>query len=350
MSVTVHVTNVLSGTALPLISREEKRATSLSTVGTLFPITSVVGVFIKMDTMRQTNFFTGGSFTGRTITLGTILPFSNSEVIVDYVAGGIAESVVQSISGTTEGDSTFINAFVGQVRDSKSLCVRNSRNLSLSLLVDPAEHNLCLDGAHNSIIIAHVRDNGGEGQGVGIHWSEDGPGELDKSFSLVKNELLESEFGTSQNFFTVNTQYKIASLVGVWAAEVGKSGTNLYSTSMNRTGSFSGKEIILGTDLPDQRVRVIIEYVAKSIAIVLYTGPTTGTGPDISTITAKIEDGTQEGIEAEEEILFVYRCPDEDGEIPGYDSETGLPTGQGVQGNRIKEPDCGNSPAVSASQ
>ncbi|KKL90474.1 hypothetical protein LCGC14_1904340, partial [marine sediment metagenome] len=331
------------------VSGEEKRAISLSTVSVKFPIVSIMGVFIKMDTRRQTNFFTGGSFLGRTITLGTILPFSNSEVIIDYVAGGVTETTIQSISGTTEGDSTFINAAVGNVRDSRSLCVRNSRNIVLSIVSDPSEHNLCLDGAHNSTIIAHVRDNGDEGQGIGINWGEDGPGEIDKTFTLVKNQTIEFEFVISQNFFTVNTKYKIVSVVGVWLAEEGKASTNLFSTSMHRTGSFNEREIILGTDLPDQRERVIIEYKARSIAIIQYTGPTTGTGPAISTITAKIDDGTQLGIEEELDITFVYRCPDEDGEIPGVDPATGLPTGQGLGGSRIKEPDCGDSSAAADS-
>ena len=80
--------------------------------------------------------------------------------------------------------------------------------------------------------------------------------------------------------------------------------------------------------------------MAKSVAILTYTGPSIGTGPDLSVVKAKINDGTEKGIEAEEEILLTYRCPDpETGEIPGYDPVTGLPTDR--QG--AKEPDCGAS-------
>ncbi|KKL48767.1 hypothetical protein LCGC14_2322230, partial [marine sediment metagenome] len=105
-----------------VVKGEGKRASSLTTVSTDLPIIEVLGVFIKQDSRRQTDFFSGGSFVGRTITLGTPLPFSNSEVIVDYVGGGVSTNIVQSVAGAKEGDSTFINAFVGQVRDSKSLC------------------------------------------------------------------------------------------------------------------------------------------------------------------------------------------------------------------------------------
>jgi hypothetical protein len=322
-----------------VIVNEEKRASSIFTVSTDFPIVDVLGVYLKMDTLKLTNFFTGGSFTASSITLGTVLPFSNQLLFVDYIAGGIARNQVRSFAGAPENTVNFINAFVGRIRDTRTLCINNNRNISLSLTADPSEFNLCTDGQPSSIITALVRDNGQVGQRIGVNWSLIGLGTLSSAFTMVRTQTIDAENQTSENLFTVNTRYEIASVTGVWRADEGKGGTNLFTHSEDRTGTFDGKKIILGTNLPFNRERVLIEYEAKSITQVTYTSPAGQTGPAVAQIVAKIYDGTQLGITEVEEILLNFRC---DGQ--NVNPNTGLPSER-----ESSEPNCEASTAAAVS-
>jgi hypothetical protein len=323
---------------------EFKRSQSLLTVSTEFPIKEVLGVYLKMDRRKQTNFFEGGSFQGTAITLGRELPFSNTQVAVDYVAGGITRNTIRSFAGVTEGTVNFVNASVGRIRDTVTLCVNNNRNLSLSLVADPSEVNLCPTGGQNVTITAAVRDNGETGQLVAINWRLLGLGSLSTSFSIVQNAEIESEMQTSQNLFTVNTRYPISSVVGVFDAEEGQGGTNLFTNSSQRTGSFEDRQIILGTNLPNNRTRVEIRYFAISVAQISYTAPLGETGPSVAFVVAEILDGTEFGIVEQEEILLNFICPDENGVVPGVNPATGLPTER-----RQLEPDCDRSTACARS-
>ena len=322
---------------------EFKRSQSLLTVSTEFPIVDVIGVYLKMDRRKLTNFFTGGSFQGTGITLGRELPFSNTQVAVDYIAGGITRNTIRSFAGVPEGTVNFVNASVGRIRDTATLCINNNRNLSLSLTADPSEVNLCPTGGQNVIITAAVRDNGETGQLVAINWRLIGLGSINSSFSIVQNGEIDSEFQTSQNLFTVNTKYPIASVVGVFVAEEGQAGTNHFTNASQRVGSFDDRQIILGTNLPNNRTRVEIVYFAVSIASIQYTAPVGEELPSVAVIVAEILDGTEFGIVEREEILLNFICPDAEG-TPGVDPATGLPTER-----RQKEPDCDRSTACARS-
>lgn len=324
---------------------EEKRASSLFDVSTDKPIRDVLGVFLKMDVRKLTNFFTGGSFIGTAITLGRTLPFSDSLVTVDYIASGIAINSVVSVAGAEEGGETFISAAVGRIRDSVVVCIRNTRNIFLTLDADPAEFNLCLPGAHTGTLTAVVRDNGTTGQLIGISWELVGLGTISTTFTIVRNTFIASEFTTSSNLFTVNTKYEIASVVGVFRADDGNSGTNHFTNSSQRNGSFNSqrKEITLGTNLPFNRDRVEIIYTARAISRITYDAPLNETGPSVVQVIAKIDDGTQRGITEAEEILLNFRCPDDDGDIAGVDPVTGLPT------EPAPEPDCSDSTGTAGS-
>ncbi len=324
------------------ITGEEKRSGSLLTVSTDAPIVDVIGVFLKIDTRKLTNFFTGGSFQGTSITLGLELPFSNSLVVVDYIAGGIAKNTIRSFAASPEGTVNFVNAAVGRIRDSATLCINNNRNISLNVTAEPSEYNVCLTGSQTGLITAFVRDNGSDGQLIAINWSLNGPGSLSSQFSIIRNTGID-EFQTSENLFTVNTRYPIASVIGVWLADEGKLGTNFFTQSQNRAGFIADEQkIILGTNLPGNRERVLIEYFARSLAQIGYNAPTGQTGPSVAFVTASIQDGTDTGIVEEEQILLNYVCPDEDGVIPGVDPNTGLSS----QRKQV-EPDCDDSTAVS---
>jgi hypothetical protein len=319
---------------------EFKRSNSLDTVGTEFPIVEVIGVYLKMDRRKQTNFFTGGSFQGTSITLGRGLPFSNTQVAVDYVAGGIARNTIRSFAGVPEGTINFVNALVGRIRATATLCINNNRNLSLALVADPSEVNLCPTGGQNVIITAAVRDNGETGQLVAINWRLVGKGSINTSFSIVTNAEITSEFQTSQNLFTVNTRYPISSVVGVFTAEEGQGGTNHFSNSQQRVGSFEDRQIILGTNLPNNRTRVEIRYFAISVAQITYTAPLGEELPSVASVIGEILDGTEFGIVEQEDILLNFICPGGG----GVDPATGLPTER-----RVKEPDCDLSTACARS-
>jgi hypothetical protein len=64
---------------------EERVSSTRDEVITRFPINQVIGVYLATDTLRTgTNYFTGGSYAGNLITLGTSLPSPGTAVIVDY--------------------------------------------------------------------------------------------------------------------------------------------------------------------------------------------------------------------------------------------------------------------------
>ena len=322
---------------------EFKRSDSLLTVATDFPIVDVIGVYLKMDRRKLTNFFTGGSFQGSGITLGAELPFSNTQVAIDYVAGGIANNTIRSFAGVAEGTVNFVNASVGRIRDTATLCINNNRNLSLALVADPSEVNLCPTGGQNVIITAAVRDNGETGQLVAINWRLIGLGSINSAFSIVQNSEIDSEFQTSQNLFTVNTRYPISSVVGVFDADEGQGGTNFFTNASQRVGSFDDRQIELGTNLPNNRTRVEIVYFAISVVQIQYTAPVDEELPSVAFVVAEILDGTEFGIIEQEQILLNFICPDDLG-TPGVDPATGLPTQR-----RQKEPDCDRSTACARS-
>lgn len=324
-------------TADELQMGEEKRSSSLLTVSTDFPIRDVIGVYRKMDFQRIENFFPGGTFIGRTITLGADLPFSDTLVVVDYVASGIANNVVRSVAGAPEGGTAFVSSAVGRIRDTAELCIRNTRNIFLTMDSDPSEINVCLPGSQTSSITAKVRDNGTTGQLIGINWQLIGVGTLSNIFTMVRNTNIDSEIQTSRNIFTVGTKFEIASVVGVWRADDGKSGTNHFTNLQHRSSGFTEREITLGTNLPFQKERLIIEYTAKGISRIQYVSPSEDQeAPSVVQVVARIDDGTAEGIAESEEILLTFRCPDGEGVIPGQGTN-GLPS------NRVKEPDCSKS-------
>lgn len=329
-------------TTSPTITDEEKRSDSLLSVSTDLPIRDVLGVYLKMDIRKLTNFFTGGTFNARSITLARELPFSNTLVHIDYVAGGVAKNTIRSFAGVPEGSVNFVNALIGRIRDTVSLCISNTRNISISLVAEPSEFNLCLVGSHSGTITAVVRDNGIIGTRVGIFWSLVGLGSLSNLFTIVRNQPIDSENQTSRNLFTVSTKYDIASVVGVWRADDGKASTNLFTLATERVGSFDEREITLGTNLPFNKDRVIIEYVAESISRIQYVAPENQEGPSVVQVIAQIKDGTDLGITEAEEILLNFVCPDDEG-IPGVDPSTGLPT------EPAPEPDCEKSSAAAKS-
>lgn len=93
-------TAVLPWGATYLHGGEEAVSVSTTSVITLYPINQVLGVFLATDPDRTgTNYFTGGSFAGQTITLGSALPSPNTAVLVDY--GSIDPSTAQLLQDIT---------------------------------------------------------------------------------------------------------------------------------------------------------------------------------------------------------------------------------------------------------
>lgn len=67
------------------ITGENQRSVNKSTVNTNYTIKSVIGVYLLSDINKTgTNYYTGGSFTTNTITLGTFLAVDYVDVVIDY--------------------------------------------------------------------------------------------------------------------------------------------------------------------------------------------------------------------------------------------------------------------------
>jgi hypothetical protein len=89
---------------------EEGVSTDATHVDTIHPINNVLGVFLRGDVERTgTNFFTGGSFLGQTITLGSALPGATTDVLIDY---GSAEFTAQLLAGPNVNGELFFPFFL----------------------------------------------------------------------------------------------------------------------------------------------------------------------------------------------------------------------------------------------
>jgi len=283
---------------------ESTRASSLTSISTDFPIVGVQGVFLETDTSKSFNFFVGGSFGGSRITLGTELPFTDSVVVIDYTAGGIAVATLKAVDGAPELD-TNIHAAVGKVRATASFCISNRRNGSITIAARPVEHNICVLADRTSIITARVLVDGLPAQGTMIRWTVAGIGSVSPVFSIVRNANITNEIGRPKNVFTVGTKHEIISVSGVFLQATGRSGTNYFTLSQDRTGSFKKNEITLGTDLPALDASLIVDYQAAAIAQTTYTAPEQVGG---ATVTATLNTGQERGLTANVNISVVNRC------------------------------------------
>jgi hypothetical protein len=89
---------------------EPATSTSTTSVTVLHDINQVLGVYLRGDIERQgTNYFTGGSFLGKVITLGTALPGATTDVFVDYGA----ETTAQLLVGPSEDGTTYYPFYLG---------------------------------------------------------------------------------------------------------------------------------------------------------------------------------------------------------------------------------------------
>lgn len=76
-----------------------------SHVTVLFTPNQVLAVWLATDTLRSgTNYYTGGSFTGKVLTLGTALPGAYTPVIVDY---GSISYTAQALPGVATDGTTY---------------------------------------------------------------------------------------------------------------------------------------------------------------------------------------------------------------------------------------------------
>ena len=322
---------------------EVAQASSLTSVSVDFPIVAVIGVFLESDPQKLDNLFTGGSFGGSRITLGSDTPFTDSTVVVDYVAGGIAVALLIAVDGAPEANTT-IRAAVGKVRSSTSFCISNRRNGSIRLSATPTEHNICVLASRVSEIQAKVIVDGLPASGAMIRWNVAGIGSISPRFSLVRNAVIENEIGKPRSVFVVPTKNTIVSVRGVFLLATGKLGTNYFLNNQDRQSSFKDNLITLGTDLPALNLSVIIEYVAASLALANYNAPEQ---VGAATVIATLNTGQERGLESTININVVNRCqPLQEGgpkNPPGADRDCGksVPSAracadQPTQGTRVE--------------
>ncbi len=311
---------------------EIHRASGLRSVSASLPIRKIVGVFLETDLARADNYFDGGSFSRAQITLGKDLPFSDSKVLIDYVAAGIATSMLISKENAPETE-TEVHAAIGKIRDSQQFCVSNRRNVAFSLSADPTEHNICVEYDRVSEIVAAVRVDGNPGSGAMVQFLVEGAGSVSPAFAAVKNQTINGETVRPVEIWKVAVRHQIAGVTGVWVLPDGKSSTNYYSTPTDRAPSFSGNEITLGTDLPGTGVQVIVEYSAQSIARAVYSARSS-IGQD--KVIARINDGTSQKHQDEILIETVNRCgeflPSQDPPGGKKDCSQSTPTAKLCQG------------------
>lgn len=291
-------------TGTRIIIGESQRASSLLSVSASYPIKRVIGVFLENDDLRAKNLYTGGSFKARTITLGTETPFSDSAVLVDYVAAGIAVATLVSVAGASE-DKTEVHAAVGRIRSSTEFCISNRRNISIDLTAKPTEHNLCIQGNRTSQIFATVKIDGQPGSGAMVQWLVEGNGSISPSFSAVTNNPVTGEIVIPVDRSTVGVTKEIVEVQGVWLLSQGKNGTNYYTNQAQRSGSISENVITLGTDLPNTSEQVMVDYTTPAVAEAIYRA-SDKLGSD--KIVAKMVDGTTQGQETSISINVVNNC------------------------------------------
>jgi hypothetical protein len=83
---------------------EPATSTTTTSVTVIHTINQVLGVYLRGDVERQgTNYYTGGSFLGKVITLGTPLPGATTDVYVDYGA----ETTAQLVAAGDDGINYF---------------------------------------------------------------------------------------------------------------------------------------------------------------------------------------------------------------------------------------------------
>ena len=298
------IDNPLLGQFFPVIALtgewpvigELQQASDLLSVSTDYPIREVLGVYLENDANRALNYFVGAihesPVQGTTITLGRELPFTDSRVVVDYIAAGVARSSLAAVAGAAEG-KTEVHAAIGKIRDTQEFCINNQLNVSISLHATKTEYNLCKnEQAMVSKLTAQVKIDGLPANGAMVQWRRRGDpgGTVTPKWSALKNLTIE-EVVTSRNNFTVNVQNEISKVLGVWVgATVEEAGyTDYYNTQQDRTRSFEGREITLGTNLPKAQMAVVVRYVSFATAQAEYSGPSE-IGED--EITAVIADGT----------------------------------------------------------
>jgi hypothetical protein len=306
-----HFGLVRSETAEKVVVSEPQRASGLLSLSTEYPIGQVAGVFLEEDFQKNNDFFGNGTFDGTQIELEHELPFTDSRLVVDYIANGVASSTLFANAGVPEQE-TEIHAAIGRIRDSATFCINNQRNVTIKMSANITEHNLCVPGQLSSQVLAEVDIDGQGGSGAMVQWFLAGPGSVTPPFSPVTNAIIEGEVGHAVNTFEVATKHMIVAVIGVWLLEAGKAGTNFFTTRQQRRGSFADNKIILGTDLPDAGAQVMIDYRANGIARAVFTAT------DIvgrSTITARVRDGTSANFEESIEIETVNRCA-EGGQTP----------------------------------
>lgn len=300
-----HFGLVRSETGEKAIVSEPQRASGLQSVSTEYPIGQVVGVFLEEDFQKATDFFgAGGTFEGTQIELEFELPFTDSRLVVDYVARGVASSTLFTNAGAPEQE-TEIHAAIGRIRDSATFCINNQRNVTINMSADITEHNICEQGQKSSQVFVEVDIDGQGGSGSMVQWFLAGPGSIAPAFSPVVNAIIQGEVARSINKFEVATKHKIVDVIGVWMLEAGRTGTNFFTTRQQRRGSFADNKITLGTDLPSDGAQVMIDYRASGIARAVYTAT------DIigqATVTARVRDGTSANFEGKIEIETVNRC------------------------------------------
>jgi hypothetical protein len=250
------------------ITNEQQTASDRKHVSTQYPISSVTSV----TSIDGNTSYAVASFEGRKITLSDSLPFSNSIVLINYKACGIATNTL-TISGSNmtlldveDGSERYLHAFVDHIRDTITMTFNYGKydpgyNVSLSTSSSTIEGT----GSIECEVVATKSNGDPVDDGTIVDWTiDDAYGDFLHSQTTIGTKLISNEEKTSRDIRTVNTDYPISAVSSV---TLRGGGTDYYSG-----GSFDGRTITLGSVLPYNDTVVWITYTAGGISSNTLTG------------------------------------------------------------------------------
>lgn len=156
--------NATTQTKTKTINDEEAEASWFNKVSVQYPISSVNKVLLD-----GVDYFSGGSFSGSTITLSRDLPYNNSRVTVTYTAKGFAENTLTA--GTTPEVSTYVHAMCEGVRDSVEIMFGWP---SYSLTLEASKSYCNLDDDETEVALeASITLDGDPAVRIPVKWNTD---------------------------------------------------------------------------------------------------------------------------------------------------------------------------------
>jgi hypothetical protein len=243
------------------VINEEQTASDRQHVSVEYPISSIFDI-TSIDGNIE---YDVESFEGRRITFLSLLPFSNTRVLVTYKALGIATNTLTINSdnmttlGVEDGVERYIHAFVDHIRDSITIKFNYGQpdsgyNVSLSVSTSTIEGN----GSTECEVVATTSGGSPVDAGTSVYWDiDENYGSFYRNESVIGTKSVIDEEQTSRDIKTVNVTYPISSITSVTL----RGGGTAYAVE-----SFDGTTITLTDVLPFNDTVVWVTYVGAGVS------------------------------------------------------------------------------------